>query len=70
MMRSNRPSAATTARKSHPRAFHANACAQGARARAICEPLRRQTVDSSASLRTVSNTVRNDAVESTASLST
>eukprot|EP00974_Lingulodinium_polyedra_P091227 8846279-Lingulodinium_polyedra.AAC.1 len=33
--------------------------------RAICEPLRRQTVDSTASLCTVSKTVRNDAVEST-----
>eukprot|EP00974_Lingulodinium_polyedra_P128772 11207431-Lingulodinium_polyedra.AAC.1 len=33
--------------------------------RAICEPLRRQTVDSTASLRTVLKTMHNDAVEST-----
>eukprot|EP00974_Lingulodinium_polyedra_P098759 9572632-Lingulodinium_polyedra.AAC.1 len=33
--------------------------------RAICEPLRRLMVDSTASLCTVSNTERNDAVEST-----
>eukprot|EP00974_Lingulodinium_polyedra_P000176 16345-Lingulodinium_polyedra.AAC.1 len=31
---------------------------------AICEPLQRQTVDSTASLSTVSKTVHNDAVES------
>eukprot|EP00974_Lingulodinium_polyedra_P031669 3050024-Lingulodinium_polyedra.AAC.1 len=33
--------------------------------RAICEPLRRQTVDSTASLYSVCETLRNDAVEST-----
>eukprot|EP00974_Lingulodinium_polyedra_P113763 11015314-Lingulodinium_polyedra.AAC.1 len=33
--------------------------------RAICEPLRRQMVDSTASLCTVLETVHNDAVEST-----
>eukprot|EP00974_Lingulodinium_polyedra_P058523 5635974-Lingulodinium_polyedra.AAC.1 len=33
--------------------------------RAMCEPLWRQTVDSAASLCTVSNAVRNNAVEST-----
>eukprot|EP00974_Lingulodinium_polyedra_P010248 984362-Lingulodinium_polyedra.AAC.1 len=34
-------------------------------ANAICEPLRRQPIDSTASLRTVVETVHNDAVEST-----
>eukprot|EP00974_Lingulodinium_polyedra_P032071 3089025-Lingulodinium_polyedra.AAC.1 len=34
------------------RAPHANSCSHGARARAICEPLRRQTVDSTAPLST------------------
>eukprot|EP00974_Lingulodinium_polyedra_P027474 2656178-Lingulodinium_polyedra.AAC.1 len=64
-MWSNRRSAATAVPKSHARAFHASACSYGVCARAICEPLRRQTVDLTASLCTVSKTVRNDAVEST-----
>eukprot|EP00974_Lingulodinium_polyedra_P069356 6715429-Lingulodinium_polyedra.AAC.1 len=33
--------------------------------RAICGPLRRQTIDSTASLRTVLQTVHNDAIKST-----
>eukprot|EP00974_Lingulodinium_polyedra_P052952 5089771-Lingulodinium_polyedra.AAC.1 len=65
IMRSYRPYAATAARTSHARARHANTCSHETRARAICEPPRRQTVASTASLRTVFETVRNDAVEST-----
>eukprot|EP00974_Lingulodinium_polyedra_P132017 11220066-Lingulodinium_polyedra.AAC.1 len=64
-MRSNRRSAATKARKSHAHALHANSCSPGGRARAICEPLWRRAVDSSATLCTVFETVHNDAVEST-----
>eukprot|EP00974_Lingulodinium_polyedra_P132390 11221548-Lingulodinium_polyedra.AAC.1 len=39
--------------------------AHGMRERAICEPLRRRTVDSTASLRNVCKTLHNGAVEST-----
>eukprot|EP00974_Lingulodinium_polyedra_P052193 5021369-Lingulodinium_polyedra.AAC.1 len=60
-MRSNRLSAATPARKSHTHELHANNCSE----RAICEPLKRQTVDSTASLCTVSKTVHTDAVRLT-----
>eukprot|EP00974_Lingulodinium_polyedra_P082386 7976530-Lingulodinium_polyedra.AAC.1 len=37
--------------------------ARGVRARAICEPVRRCTADSTASLRSVCKTLRNDVVE-------
>eukprot|EP00974_Lingulodinium_polyedra_P008606 821646-Lingulodinium_polyedra.AAC.1 len=65
-MRSNRPPAAATPRKSHashtPRKHQQMAidCMERAKP-AICEPLQRQTTDSTASLRTVSKTVHNDA---------
>eukprot|EP00974_Lingulodinium_polyedra_P010155 975507-Lingulodinium_polyedra.AAC.1 len=65
MMRSNRRSAATTPRESHAHALHANTRSHGTRAPAICEPPWRGTVDPTASLRTVFETVHNDAVEST-----
>eukprot|EP00974_Lingulodinium_polyedra_P124156 11189491-Lingulodinium_polyedra.AAC.1 len=49
-------STATAVHKSHACALHGN----------ISERLRRQTVDSAASLSSVFETVRNDALESTA----
>eukprot|EP00974_Lingulodinium_polyedra_P043983 4222959-Lingulodinium_polyedra.AAC.1 len=64
MMRSNRSCAAAAALKSHAlytpcerKTGVRMVCA----ARAICEPLRRQMVDSTASSCTVAKTVRNDA---------
>eukprot|EP00974_Lingulodinium_polyedra_P072112 6980237-Lingulodinium_polyedra.AAC.1 len=60
MTRSNRTSAATTARKSHARV----PCEQlfaGVRGRAIYEPPWRRTLDSTASLCSVLQTLRNDA---------
>eukprot|EP00974_Lingulodinium_polyedra_P098991 9594038-Lingulodinium_polyedra.AAC.1 len=48
-MRLHWPSAAMAARKSYARAFHANSCLHGVRARAFYEPPWRNTVDSSAS---------------------
>eukprot|EP00974_Lingulodinium_polyedra_P050572 4864612-Lingulodinium_polyedra.AAC.1 len=62
-MRSNRPSVATAARKSHARALHAQT-RKLARAwdadRAICDRLQLQTVDVQ-----FCETLRNDAIEST-----
>eukprot|EP00974_Lingulodinium_polyedra_P045272 4342202-Lingulodinium_polyedra.AAC.1 len=40
-------------------------CARGVRERAICKPPRLRTVDSTASLRSVSRVLHNDAAEST-----
>eukprot|EP00974_Lingulodinium_polyedra_P094127 9121087-Lingulodinium_polyedra.AAC.1 len=68
-MRSNRLSAAATARKSHARALRARDRktwrAHATRKRAICEPLRPRTADSTASLCNVLQTPHNDVVEST-----
>eukprot|EP00974_Lingulodinium_polyedra_P116698 11160164-Lingulodinium_polyedra.AAC.1 len=68
MMRSNRPLAAQRLANRTPHALQTNAtfgvrleCTR----RAICEPLWRQTVVSTASLRTLSKPPHNDAVEST-----
>eukprot|EP00974_Lingulodinium_polyedra_P060550 5837515-Lingulodinium_polyedra.AAC.1 len=66
MTRSHRRLTVATARKPHARARHAlharteNRPAHGTRDRAICEP-RPRTVDSTASFRNVSKTLRNDA---------
>eukprot|EP00974_Lingulodinium_polyedra_P081311 7875847-Lingulodinium_polyedra.AAC.1 len=66
MMWSNRLSAAMAARKSHTHALHANTCSHEVRARAIFEPMWWQTIDSTASLCAISETVHNDAVKSAA----
>eukprot|EP00974_Lingulodinium_polyedra_P024149 2339571-Lingulodinium_polyedra.AAC.1 len=47
-----RIAAATTARKPHARALHANNCSHEVHAHAICAPPRQQTIGSTASLRT------------------
>eukprot|EP00974_Lingulodinium_polyedra_P077220 7475920-Lingulodinium_polyedra.AAC.1 len=73
MMRSNRPSGATTAQQSHasrtPREHQKPNTKNGVRMarakRAIREPLRRQTVDSTASLCNVCKPLHNDAIEPT-----
>eukprot|EP00974_Lingulodinium_polyedra_P000293 27931-Lingulodinium_polyedra.AAC.1 len=68
MTRSSRPSAAATARERTLADFTRtpeNWRAHATRKRAICKPVRRQTIGSIASLRNVSQTLHNDAVEST-----
>eukprot|EP00974_Lingulodinium_polyedra_P038597 3699109-Lingulodinium_polyedra.AAC.1 len=63
-MRWNRPSAVAAACKLHVWAFHARA-RKLARGSAIREPLRRRTVDSTASLHRVFKAPHSDAAEST-----
>eukprot|EP00974_Lingulodinium_polyedra_P132289 11221156-Lingulodinium_polyedra.AAC.1 len=61
-MRLSRPCAVAAVRKSHACAFHVRAgvqSARGVRERAVCEPLRRRNVDSTASLRRVFEALRN-----------
>eukprot|EP00974_Lingulodinium_polyedra_P085915 8320715-Lingulodinium_polyedra.AAC.1 len=67
MARPNRRFAVAAARVPHGRALHARAenwSMREVRKLAICEPLRPQIVDSTASLRSSLQTLRIDAVES------
>eukprot|EP00974_Lingulodinium_polyedra_P123837 11188273-Lingulodinium_polyedra.AAC.1 len=64
MMWLNRRFAAAAARESHICVLHARTdfgSARGARERAVCEPSRRFSVDSTASLCSVSETLHHDA---------
>eukprot|EP00974_Lingulodinium_polyedra_P100242 9710160-Lingulodinium_polyedra.AAC.1 len=64
-MRSNRPSAAATARKSHAshtQCKHQFLAFERCAKRATCEPLQPRTADLTASLRNVCRTLHNDAV--------
>eukprot|EP00974_Lingulodinium_polyedra_P009365 896780-Lingulodinium_polyedra.AAC.1 len=60
MTRSSRRFVAAAANKSHARTFHALAgfrSARGVRERAVCEPAWRRSVDSTASRRSISQTL-------------